>query len=116
MGSTWNQPQWGGDSQPGTVDLQPPFPELYIRNYLNDLGDIPNESTPLKFTIDSFTVQAGQIQFTLTNMPSTLYSPIIYWQGSAEFPTVNYTINARTVSFPENVLNTGDTIKVRYAY
>ena len=96
------------------MSTQPPFPELYLRNYLNDEGVIPLELTPLVFTIQQFIVVGSQIDFTLTNLPDEKMAPIVYLNGVPQYPTVNYTINARIISFPEGVLISDDLITVKY--
>jgi hypothetical protein len=112
--STWNIPIWGQPNQPGTIDNQPPFPELYIRNFLNDEGILASELTPLQRTVDTFVVETGQLQFTLSKVPSQFSSPIVYWNNAPQYPTVNYIINSRTVTFPSNVLQAGDSLVVIY--
>ena len=114
--STWNQPLWGDQNQPGMIDDQPLFPELYIRNFLNDLGQLPNELTPLKWVEDQLicTVQ-GQTQFTLTLLPSMLYSPIVYVNGTVKYPTIDYIVNSRIITFPNSGLNLNDLVTVKYA-
>lgn len=112
--STWNQPIWGGDAEPGTIDEAAPFPELYIRNFLNDEGILASELTPLQRVVDTFTVEADQLQFTLSKVPSQFSSPIVYWNNVPQYPTVNYIINSRTITFPSDVLQTGDSLVVIY--
>jgi len=112
--STYNTPLVGGGNQPGTIDNAVPFPELYIRNFVNDEGILPSEATPLQRVVDMFTVQADQLQFTLSKVPGQEYSPIVYLNGAAQTPTVNYVINSRTVTFPADVLQTGDKVQVNY--
>ena len=117
MGTTWNNPLWGDQNQPGTVDNNPPFPELYIRNYLNDQGQLPNELTPLVWQEDQLicTVQ-GETQFTTTQVPSMLYSPIVYINAVPQYPTIDYILNARIITFPQPGLNLNDLVTVKYAY
>jgi hypothetical protein len=112
--STWNIPLWGEQGQPGTVDDQPPFPELYIRNYLNDEGILASELTPLQRVVDKFVVEVNQLQFTLSKVPSQFSSPIVYWNNAPQYPTANYILNSRTVTFPSGVLNVGDSVVVIY--
>lgn len=111
--STYNTPLWD-QTQAGTTDNAPPFPELYIRNYLNDEGILTSEKTPLQRRIDMYAVQPGQIQFILSRVPGQEYIPIVYLNGAPQTPTTNYTINSRTVTFPSDILNVGDKVKVIY--
>ncbi len=112
--STWNVPKWG-QAGSGTVASAAPFPELYIRNFVNDEGILPGEVTPLKRVVDSFTVGVNQNMFVLSKVPSNLYSPIVYVNGVPNYPTVNYSINSRNLNFPSGVLQTNDVVKVIYA-
>ena len=115
--STFNQPLFndpGGNLN--TIDEQPSFPELYIREFLNDLGVLPLELTPLSFQIETFIVIGTEVDFTVTQTPSKLFSPIVYLNGSPQYKDSQYTILDRVVSFPEGILVVGDIIKVRYVY
>ena len=111
--STWNTPQWG-KTQPGTVATTPAFPELYLRNFLNDEGILPSEATPLQSVFDTFTVVGGSHIFTLSKLPSQVSSPIVYRNGAPQTPSVNYLINSRTVTFPTGSLSNTDVIEVYY--
>jgi hypothetical protein len=113
--STWNQPVWGGGTgtTPGTKASLPPFPELYLRNFLNDGGILPSELTPLQRVVDSFTVAAGQIVFNLSKVSSQLFSPIVYWNSVPQYPTIDYSINNQTLYFSSG--KTGDEVVVIYA-
>jgi hypothetical protein len=97
-----------------TDPAQSPFPELYIRNFLNDQGNIPLELTPLAFTIEIFSAILNQTDFILSQNPSLLYSPIVYLNGSPIYLSKDYTINAQTISLSST--NPGDVLTVRYSY
>lgn len=102
------------NSSVSSSSAQPSFPELYIRNFLNDLGETPLELTPLAFTVEIFTAILSQVDFTLSHIPTQLFSPTVYLNGSPLYKDKNYTINAQTISIP--VLTVGDIITVRYVY
>ena len=117
MGNTWNSALWGQTNQPGTIDTTAPFPELYIRNFLNDQGQLPNELTPLQWIEDQlFCTIQGQIQFTITKIASALYTPIVYVNAVPQYPTIDYILNAKIITFPQPGLNLNDLVTVKYAY
>lgn len=112
--STFNQPLF---NQPEAISRpQQSFPELYIRNFLNDLGEIPLELTPLTFLIETFTVVANQTDFNLSHNPTALFSPVVYLNGTPLYKDKDYTINSSLISIPLASLNVGDILTVRYVY
>ena len=106
---------WGGVT-PGVIAAIPPFPELYIRSYLNDEGILPSEMTPLQRVVDIFTIAVGQNIVNLSMVPSQLFSPIVYRNSHPQYPTVDYIINSQTVTFPPGILQTGDILTGVYTH
>ena len=112
--STWNQPLWGDGNDVGTIDSRPTFPDLYIRNLMNDQGVPPNEIAPLRYIIDKLIGDGITNIFTTTKSPSQLYAPLVYLNNVPQYQNTDYTINSGTITFAKGRVGNGTVVMVRY--
>lgn len=53
--------------------------ELYLRTFMNDLGQAPAEQAQANYT-DVFNL-VSQSSFTLSHSPSSSFTPLVYFNG-----------------------------------
>jgi hypothetical protein len=123
-GTSWGSSDWpdpGPGPQPepsGTLR----FEELYLRNFLWDFGQVAErhlaDGNCLAFQIDTFVFDpAAGLSFDTSRYPNTNnFTPFVYVNKILKYLSIDYSLNAQTVTFVDGLLVAGDTIEIRYFY
>lgn len=114
MGSSWNSIQWNQQPAGAQVTvISPPYDEIYLRNFITDLGQCDASSGQI-YTINTFTVMQGQLVFNLSLTPNNQWPVIVFHNNVQCDPTEDYSYNWGVITFADSILSTGDSVIAIY--